>query len=71
MFANDEEHLVNVAEIGENGTEETPSRKGKHSKGKATKPKAKRIKSKNRMQITEFPARRSQHKRVLREIQGM
>ena len=32
---------------------------------------AKRTKSKNRMQITEFPARLSQHKRVLREIQGM
>ena len=31
----------------------------------------KRMKSKNRMQITEFPARLSQHKRVLREIQGM
>ena len=29
---------------------------------------AKRTKSKNRMQITEFPARLSQHKRVLREI---
>ena len=28
-------------------------------------------KSKNRMQITEFPARLSQHKRALREIQGM
>ena len=27
--------------------------------------------AKNRMQITEFPARLSQHKRVLREIQGM
>ena len=32
---------------------------------------AKRTKSKNRMQITEFPARLRQHKRVLREIQGM
>ena len=32
--------------------------------------KAKRTKSKNRMQITEFPARLSQHRRVLREIQG-
>ena len=32
---------------------------------------AKRTKSKNRMQITEFPARLSQHKRVLREIQRM
>ena len=32
---------------------------------------AKRTKSKNRMQITEFPSRLRQHKRVLREIQGM
>ena len=32
---------------------------------------AKRTKSKNRMQITEFPAGFSQRKRVLREIQGM
>ena len=32
---------------------------------------ARRTKSKNRMQIAEFPARLSQHKRVLREIQGM
>ena len=31
---------------------------------------AKRTKSKNKMQITEFRARLSQHKRVLREIQG-
>ena len=29
---------------------------------------AKRTESKNRMQITEFPARLSQDKRVLREI---
>ena len=33
--------------------------------------KAKHMKSKNRMQITEFPVRLSQHERVLREIQGM
>ena len=32
---------------------------------------AKRTKSKNRMQIIEFPERLSHHKRVLREIQGM
>ena len=32
---------------------------------------AKRAKSKNRMQITEFPARLSRHKLVLREIQGI
>ena len=32
---------------------------------------AKRTKSKTRMQITEFLARLSQHKRVLREIQGI
>ena len=32
---------------------------------------AKRTKSKNRMQITEFLARLSQHNRVLREIQGI
>ena len=32
---------------------------------------AKRTKSKNRMQITKFPARLSQHKRVLRETQRM
>ena len=32
---------------------------------------AKRTKSKNRMQITEFPARLSPQKRVLREIQEM
>ena len=32
---------------------------------------AKRTKSKNRMQITEFAATLSQHKRVLREIQVM
>ena len=32
---------------------------------------AKRTKSKNRMQITELPARLSEHKRVLREIQGI
>ena len=32
---------------------------------------AKRTKSKNRMQITEFPARLSQQKRILREIHGM
>ena len=32
---------------------------------------AKRTKSKNRTQITEFLARLSQHKRVLREIQGI
>ena len=31
---------------------------------------AKRTKSKNSMQITEFPSRFGQHKRVLREIQG-
>ena len=31
---------------------------------------AKRTKSKNRMQITKFPARLSQHKRVLWDIQG-
>ena len=31
---------------------------------------AKRTKSKNRMQITEFSSRLSQHKRVLREITG-
>ena len=29
-----------------------------------------RTKSKNIMQITEFPARLSRHKRVLRETQG-
>ena len=32
---------------------------------------AKHAKSKNRMQITEFPARLSRHKLVLREIQGI
>ena len=32
---------------------------------------AKRTKSKNRMQITEFPARLGQQERFLREIQGM
>ena len=32
---------------------------------------AKRTKSKNRMQITKFPARLGQHKRVLRETQRM
>ena len=32
---------------------------------------AKRTKSKNRMQITQFPARLSQHELVLGEIQGM
>ena len=35
------------------------------------RPIAKRAKSKNRMQITEFPARLSRHELVLREIQGM
>ena len=34
-------------------------------------PIAKRAKSKTRMQVTEFPARLCQHKRVLREIQEM
>ena len=34
-------------------------------------PIAKRTKSKNRMRISEFLARLSQHKRVLREIQGI
>ena len=32
---------------------------------------AKRAKSKNKMQITEFPERLSRHKLVLREIQGI
>ena len=32
---------------------------------------AKRFAFKNRMQITEFPLRLSQHKHVLRKIQGM
>ena len=32
---------------------------------------AKRMKSKNRMQITQFPERLSQHKHVLGRIQGM
>ena len=32
---------------------------------------AKRTKSRNRMQITEFPARLGQHKRVPSEMQGM
>ena len=34
-------------------------------------PIAKRTKCKNRMQITEFRASLSEHKRFLREIQGM
>ena len=34
-------------------------------------PIAKRTKSKNRMQTSEFPTRLSQHKLVLRKIQGM
>ena len=36
-IANEEEALVNVTEIGEIETEETPSCKGNQSKGEATK----------------------------------